>query len=250
VSDRRLAGRVVIVTGASRGPGRRCALALGRAGAVVALVARGMGPMPGGSLQETAERIEAAGGQALPLACDLTDPDSLEDAVRTVRDRHGRIDALVAQALVQAPGGVSGIQPRHWRRMVEVNLQGAFACCRAVIPTMLGQGSGAIVAVSVGGDASPVVRATQRAVEELTVGLAREQAANGIACNVLVASPELFTTDAGGAAPEPDPYGEAAVRLALSTPKTCTGQVLDHAAVLARLGPVPAEPGAQLRPAP
>jgi citronellol/citronellal dehydrogenase len=244
VSDRRLSGRVAIVTGSSRGLGRRGALALGRAGATVAVVARTAGPSPAGSVGDTAALIEAAGGRALPLACDVTDPDAVEDMVRTVRDRCGRIDVLVVHAVVQPDGGVSAVQPRHWRRMVDVNLHGAFSCCRAVVPTMLAQGSGSIVTVSVGGEAPPTSRATQRAVEELTVGLAREHATNGIACNVLVAERQLRGSGAEAPAPEPDPYGEAVVRLALQTPSTCTGQVLDHAAVLTGLGWAGADPSA------
>ncbi len=242
----RLSGRVAVITGSGRGLGRRCALAFGREGAIVVAVAQREGSDPTGTVEETAARVEAAGGSALSWHCDVADPDAIEDMVRAVRDRYGRIDILVNHAAARASGEISSIQPRHWRRLVEVNLNGVFSSCRAVIPTMLGQGSGSIVNVSAEPGAPSSYRATRRAVEELSIGLAEEQAANGIAVNVFVPSeePSADVEGSGGRGGEDAERddAEAVVRLSLQRPETCTGAVLDAAAVLARLGPRP-DPG-------
>ncbi len=242
----RLSGRVAVITGAGRGLGRRCALAFGDEGAIVVAVARSEGPDPSGTVEDTAAQVEAAGGSVLAWHCDVADPDALEDMVRAVRDRYGRIDILVNHAAARAPGGISTIQPRHWRRLVEVNLHGVFSSCRAVIPTMLGQGSGSIVNVSAGPRAPSSYRATRRAVEELSIGLAEEQAGNGIAVNVFVPGDEPSVPVEGSGGPGGGNVGhddaEAVVRLSLQRPETCTGAVLDATAVLARLGPRP-DPG-------
>jgi citronellol/citronellal dehydrogenase len=239
-AGRRLAGKVTIVAGASRGLGAACALAYGREGAVVVVggTSEESGPGAVGTIGATAAEIEAAGGLALAVRCDVTDPDSVEGLVRAVRERYGRIDVLVNHAAVHARGGVSGVQPRHWRRLVDVNLHGAFLCSREVLPTMIGQRSGSIVNVSfaAGGGTDAVVA---RAVEALSVALATEQAQNGIAVNVLCA--DVRADQPGDGEPPRSPgaheYAEAAVRLGLQTPATCTGRVLDAAAALAQLDP-------------
>jgi NAD(P)-dependent dehydrogenase (short-subunit alcohol dehydrogenase family) len=253
MGERRLEGHVVIVTGASRGLGRFCALGFGREGATVVVAARSVeerdSRLPG-TIGETASAVDAAGGQGFAMRCDVADPDSVEDMVRAVRDRYGRIDVLVNNAAVQAGGGVSGIQPRHWRLMVEVNVHGVFSCCRAVLPTMIAQGSGSIINVSSrAARRGGTYAATKRAVEALSIGLAEEQAANGVAVNVLLPVGAIDTPGLrfGGrrseaelaSLPSPEGYVEAAVRLALQRPGGVTGAVLDDAEALAQL---PARP--------
>lgn len=247
----RLAGRVAIVTGASRGLGRHCALAFGREGAVVVVAARTereVDPRLPGTIFSTASAIEDAGGQALAVRCDVSDPDSVEDMVRAVRERFGRIDVLVNNATARARGGVSGMQPRHWRLLVDVGVHGVFYCCREVLPTMIGQRAGSIINVSSkaarGGGA---YAAAKRAVEALSIGLAAEQAANGVSVNVLMPAGTIDTPglhlgddpieETLARSPGAERFTEAAVRLSIQTARTCTGQVLDDEEALARLGP-------------
>ncbi len=248
----RMAGRVAIVTGAERDLGQHCSVAFGREGAtvVVAHSARDDDTRRAGSAAAAAALIEQAGGRALAVPCDVTDPDSVEDMVRIAREHFGRIDVLVNNADVSASGGMSGISPRHWRNLFDVNLHGVFYCCREVLPTMIGQRAGSIVNVcSKTAEPHGPSAAAIRAVEVLSIGLAQEQAVNGVAVNVLVTAGAIETADlrvgdrrSEAEVDRPPRAGndtEAAVRLALQTPQSCTGHVLDHVEVLARLDRAP-----------
>jgi NAD(P)-dependent dehydrogenase (short-subunit alcohol dehydrogenase family) len=98
-----LSGIVAVVTGASRGAGRGTALVLGQAGATVYVTARsvrGRPSAPGreGSVEETAEAVEARGGTAIPVACDHTDDDAVRSLFERVRTEQGRLDILVNNA--------------------------------------------------------------------------------------------------------------------------------------------------------
>src|ERR1700739_3635056 len=93
----RLAGKVAIITGASRGLGQYCAVGYGREGAKVVVAARTEGesdpPLPG-TIHDTARRVEEAGGEALPVVCNVGDAESVEAMAKTVMDHWGRIDIL------------------------------------------------------------------------------------------------------------------------------------------------------------
>jgi NAD(P)-dependent dehydrogenase (short-subunit alcohol dehydrogenase family) len=160
----------------------------------------------------------------------------------------------MTNAAVQAPGGVSTIKPKSWELEFNINVHGPFRCIRAVLPTMQAQGSGSIINIS-----SAAVQggshygATKRAIESMTIGLARELKDQGIAVNALkpvaaIETPGMrfaqppgrpFRTDM----PRPDAYVEAAILLASATPQTFTGQVFNDAQLIERL----AEPAVKAR---
>ena len=249
----RLAGKVAIITGASRGLGQYCAVAYGREGAKVAVAARTeqeADPRLPGTIHATARMVDEAGGEGFPVACNVADMASVEAMVEKVLAKFGRIDILMNNAGVQAPGGISTVQPRHWELEFRVNVNGSFFCTRAVLPTMLEAKSGNIInisSVAARPDSGSHYGATKRAVEAMTIGLAAELRGNGIAVNCLKPDGALdtpgFRFARGGRIdpemerrlPTSDSYLEAAVLLALQTPATCTGEVFYDSEAIARL---------------
>ncbi|HEY8176705.1 MAG TPA: SDR family oxidoreductase [Gemmatimonadaceae bacterium] len=139
-----LAGRVAFVTGASRGLGRAYALALGSAGADVAVAARSAD-----SLAETCATLERGGRRAIALPLDVTDSDAVAAAVARTEQTLGPIDVLVNGAGVMSPLGRDWeIDPVAWWRTVEVNVYGAFLCWHAVLPAMMERRRGRIINIT------------------------------------------------------------------------------------------------------
>ncbi|GHC67133.1 SDR family oxidoreductase [Streptomyces flavofungini] len=128
---RPLTGRVAVVTGASSGIGEATARVLAAQGARVALLAR-----RGERLAGHVARIEEAGGSALALPTDVTDPASLAAAAADVRSRFGRVDLLVNNAGLALPDQLDG-SAGNWQRMIDVNVTGAFAVVEAFVPDLL-----------------------------------------------------------------------------------------------------------------
>jgi NAD(P)-dependent dehydrogenase (short-subunit alcohol dehydrogenase family) len=141
-----LAGRVAIVTGASRGLGRAMALGLAQAGARVAVVARGPSPQ----LDETMRQL-GAGTRAITALGDLRDPAVCDRIAAQVREAFGRIDVLVNNAGVPnvGPGAPFWqVDVETWQRMSHTNTDGVFFMARSVAPAMIAQRFGKIVNVS------------------------------------------------------------------------------------------------------
>ena len=136
-------GPVGIVTGGLKGIGAACALEFGRLGSRMVLAARSLA---GG--QGLVSRIREAGGDAVLESVDVRDPVAQERLARRALDEWGRIDFLLANAGVADQSRVSEGDPERWRDVVETNLLGVIYSCRAVLPTMLDQGSGHILIMS------------------------------------------------------------------------------------------------------
>lgn len=136
-------GKVVAITGASRGIGAAAARVFVAAGAKVALLAR--------SEREIDALAAEIGPAALALRCDVADWASVQQAVATVVQRFGRLDVLVNNAGTIDPiARLADVDPAAWGRAVDVNLKGVFHGLRAAIPVMRAQGSGTIITVSSG----------------------------------------------------------------------------------------------------
>ena len=137
-------GDVALVTGAGRGIGRAVALALGEAGARVALLSR-----TASDVESAAAAIVAKGGEAVAIECDVADAGQVGAAVERVRTALGPVDMLVNNAGVGtvAPYEVADYEVAEWDRIVNVNLRGAFLCCRAVLPSMRERRSGTVINV-------------------------------------------------------------------------------------------------------
>ncbi len=247
--DRRLADKVAIITGSSRGLGQYCALGYAAAGANVVVTARSHDDGGQSELARTAEMINHAGGTAVPIACDVADPSSIDAMVHAVLDKFGRIDVLMTNAAYFAPGTLSTMELHDWERQFQVNVHGVFHCIRAVLPSMIERRSGNIITISsVAAQKGSHYGATKRAVLGMTMGFAEEQKTNGIAVNAFrpVAaiktpgwlasrSAELLKTRAHRVSP-PDSYVEAAILLAMQDVATCSGEELTDAQVLSRFG--------------
>lgn len=136
-------GKVVAITGASRGIGAAAARVFAAAGAKLALLAR--------SEREIDALAAEIGPAALALRCDVADWASVQQAIATVVQRFGRLDVLVNNAGTIDPiARLADVDPAAWGRAVDVNLKGVFHGLRAAIPVMRAQGSGTIITVSSG----------------------------------------------------------------------------------------------------
>ncbi|MBM3490856.1 MAG: SDR family oxidoreductase [Alphaproteobacteria bacterium] len=189
-----LAGRVALITGASRGIGAAAARALAEAGAAVALLAR-----DGAAAGNVARQIDRAGGRALALACDIAQFNAVEHAVATARQRLGQPDILINNAGVIEPiGRLWEVPPEVWGRSIAVNLTGAYHVIRAVLPGMLASGRGTVVNVSSGAAHRPLEGwsaycAGKAGLAMLTRSLLLETADRGI--RVFGLSPGTVDTD-------------------------------------------------------
>jgi 3-oxoacyl-[acyl-carrier protein] reductase len=187
-----LSGRIALVTGASRGIGRATALALAEAGATVVAAARGQ------NAGETAAAITAAGGQALALPLEVTDPASVAALVDAVLARFGRIDVLVNNAGITRDQLLLRMKRDDWDAVLATNLGGAFQCTQAVVKPMMKQRYGRIVFISsVVGQTGNAGQANYAASKAGLIGfaksLARELASRQITVNVV--APGLIDTD-------------------------------------------------------
>ncbi len=176
-----LAGKVVIVTGASRGIGAAAAAALANAGASLVLAAR-----DATQTDAVAQAIARAGGKAAAIACDVSDWTAVQRLLAETQQRFGKIDALINNAGVIEPIAVTAASdPTAWARSIEINLIGAYYAIRAVLPPMLAAGGGTIVNVSSGAAHNPLEGwssycSGKAGLAMLTRQIALEHAAQGI----------------------------------------------------------------------
>jgi 3-oxoacyl-[acyl-carrier protein] reductase len=183
------AGRVAIVTGASRALGAATARTLARDGAAVALVARDHD-----ALDAVAAQITADGGRALVTPADCTDPAAVTRAVDAARAELGPVELLAAFAGGNGmPQPTEQLDPDQWRSVIDSDLTSVFFTIRAVLPSMLAQGRGAIVTMSSSagrqpGQANAAYAAAKAGVAMLTRHLAAELGPRGIRANCLAPS--------------------------------------------------------------
>src|SRR5579875_1736671 len=187
-----LDGRVVLITGASRGLGRGYALHLAARGAAVAVNARNAE-----RLEAVAQEIQRAGGQAVALAGDVSRPGVAEELLGGVEQTLGPLDALVNNAAVNRDRTVAKMSDEEWREVLAVSLDGTFYACRAAVRAWRSaKRTGRIVnTASVAGIHGNIGQANYAAAKAGIIGfslsLAREVAPHGITVNVI--SPRAVT---------------------------------------------------------
>ena len=180
-----LAGRIALVTGASQGIGRACALELARAGATVAVAARNEA-----KLAAVVAEIEAAGGQGAAFGLDLASEESIKSCAKAVLERFGKVEILVNNAGITRDGLMMAMKRADWDDVLGTNLTGSFLLTQAVLRPMLKNRWGRIINISsvVGrtGQGGQVNYAASKAgLIGLTRSLAREVASRGITVNAV-----------------------------------------------------------------
>lgn len=189
----KLDGKVAIVTGASRGIGKAVAIGFAREGARVVIAARSVTPpksgLPG-TIIETADEIKAFGGKALPIKTNVLVEEEVLAMVQTVLDEWGRVDILVNNAAVAAPGPFVETTTKLWNLVLGVNVLGTFLGTKAVLPTMMKQRSGSIINTTSVAGASRLRELTgiaygtaKAAIEHFTCAAAAELGEYNIAVN-------------------------------------------------------------------
>jgi len=193
VTNFRLDDLTAVVTGASGGIGTAGAIAFAEAGADVALVARNRE-----KLEQAAKAVEAAGRKSLIIEADVTDENAVVGVKDKVVETFGKADILFNNAGITSPKQMVDITPDEWRHIVDVNLTGAYLCCRAFAPVMIAQKSGRIInmgsILSGRGMASRSVYCASKAgLANLGASLAFELGPHGITVNTLGAT--VIVTD-------------------------------------------------------
>jgi citronellol/citronellal dehydrogenase len=256
--DRRCEGRVAIVTGASRGLGAAIAMRLAEEGARVAVSARTLAADSGqeGSLEETVERITAAGGEAVAVQCDLSQAEDRRRMVEQTVDQLGPVDILVNNAAVTFLLPFTEFPEKRYRLMFAVQVRAPYELAQLVVPSMRERGRGWILNITsragvhpAGPPFDPIFKAgftvygmVKAALDRFSTGLAAELYDDGIAVNSLAPWDNVATPGAGhhdlveGYALEGEEWvAEAALLLCSSPPSQLTGRVAYSQPLLAEL---------------
>ena len=142
-----LSGRVALVTGAGSGIGKAAALLLAKEGARVGALSH-----DAGEVKQTVDEIQSVGGQGLPLAADVSQPEQVRGAIADLAGRWGRLDIVFANA------GINGVwapleelSPEEWDRTLDINLKGTFLTVKYAVPYLRKQGGSVVITSSVNG---------------------------------------------------------------------------------------------------
>jgi citronellol/citronellal dehydrogenase len=259
-----LAGKVAIITGASRGIGEAIALRYAQEGAKVVVSARtvedGDHVLPG-SINSVVKRIQDAGGEALAVRADLAIEEHRANLVAETEAAFGPVDILVNNAAITYFVPVESFREKHYRLMTEVQIYAPFHLSQLVLPSMMTRKSGWILNISshaaihppkdMGGRGGTVYGMCKAALERFTTGLASEVYSHNIGVNVispgLVATPgvvhhKLITDDTPEDRITPvEHMAEACLRLVHGDAQDLTGKITYAADMLKDYSLSPAE---------
>jgi len=181
----KLSGRIALVTGASQGIGRACALKLAQAGATLAVAARNQE-----KLNEVAREISEQGGKARAFALDITDEEQIKSTFKATLADLGKIDILINNAGITRDQLVMRMKRADWDAVLNTNLTSAYLCIQQVIGSMLKQRWGRIINItSIFGQMGQAGQANYAASKAgligLTMAIAREVGSRNITCNAV-----------------------------------------------------------------
>ena len=264
-----LRGKTVFITGASRGIGREIALRLARDGANVAIASKSAAPNPKlpGTIHSVAAEVEAAGGGALPVRCDIREEAQVRAAVDATVEAFGGIDVLVNNASAIWLRGTLDTPMKRYDLMQEVNARGTFLCTQACLPHLLRADNPHVLTLAPPPTLEPRWWAPHAAYTRakmgmsfVTLGLAAEFAAQGVAINALWPR-TIIATDALNMIPgidaarcrKPAIVADAAHAILVRPARDRTGAFLIDEEVLLEAGvedfePYAVEPGQPLLP--
>ena len=247
-----LSGKTLLITGASRGIGRAIALRAARDGANVAIAAKSSVPNPKlpGTIHSVAAEVEAAGGRALALQCDIREEDQVQAAVAATVDAFGGLDILVNNASAIWLRGTLDTPMKRFDLMQQVNARGSFLCAQACLPWLLQAPNPHILTLAPPPSLDPKWWAphtgytlAKMGMSFVTLGLAAEFAAQGVAINALWPR-TIVATDALNLIPgvplercrKPDIVADAAHAVLVRPARAGTGQFLIDEDVLREAG--------------
>lgn len=191
-----LAGKVAIVTGASRGIGRAISVALARESATIVMAARSLE-----HLKQAAAKVTEAGGKAHIVTTELTEEQSVERLVKETEERFGRLDILVNNAGITHSASLEETATRDWERVMWVNARAPFILCREALPLLRKSGRAFIINIAsvVGVKGYPLQSAytsSKHALRGMSISLAEELRGTNIRVHVLC--PGAVNTDMVG----------------------------------------------------
>ena len=180
-----LAGRVALITGASQGIGRVCALNLAAAGATVVVAARNQE-----KLNTLVGEISASGGKAKTAVMDVADEEQIKSGIKSAIAEFGKVDILVNNAGITRDQLVMRMKRADWDAVLNTNLTSAYVCIQQVIGSMLKQRWGRIINVTsifgqIGQAGQANYAASKAGLIGLTMAIAREVASRNITCNAV-----------------------------------------------------------------
>src|SRR5215218_10410988 len=189
-----LENRVVAMSGGSRGIGLAIAVALARAGAKVALLAKTDRPHPKlpGTIHTAAEEIEAAGGEALPMVGDVRDDAQVEAFVAAAAERWGRIDVVVNNASAINLTPLADLPPKRYDLMLDINVRGTYLLTRAALPHLRASDRAHVLTLSPPLSTDPrwlrghaAYTVSKMGMTMLTLGVAEDEREHGVGANCL-----------------------------------------------------------------
>ncbi len=247
-------GKTAFITGASRGIGKAIALRLAQEGAHIVIAAKSVkeDPRLGGTIYTAAEEIDAVGGKALPVVCDIRDEEQILQAVVKAHSIFGGIDFVINNASAINLSGTEQTDTKRFDLMHDVNVRGCFLVTRHCIPFLKKSEHAHILTLSpplnlnpAWTGAHPAYTLSKYSMSLLTLGWAEELASAGIAANALWPATTIATAAVknllGGEelmnrSRKPEIVAEAAYQILKQDPRTCTGQLFVDEAVLKTAG--------------
>ena len=252
--ERSLRGKVLVMSGGSRGIGLAIALRAARDGAGVAIIAKTEEPHPKleGTIYSAAEAIRAAGGQALPIAGDVRDDDRVQAAIDQVVDHFGAIDICLNNASAIDLSPVGSITMKRYDLMQDINTRGTFVLTRACLPHLKRAANPHVLTLSPPLNLKPMwfgrslaYTIAKYGMSMCTLGFAEEFRARGIAANSLWPRTTIATAavrnllggeDAMRNSRDPRIVADAAYAILTRPSQECTGQFFIDDQVLAEEG--------------